>query len=149
MPGRGDAGRIGRPHSASSSCDTASVNSPPTGAWVICISLRDLIIHGHVGDSRLTSTTPEARTHFNAAWALRFGEPPESAELSEDFVGLSHRSRDDGTIEISCDSIIKKVHGLIIDRPLARDTVCTSPLPNSAMLFMRNSGQAGDARATS
>ncbi len=76
--------------------------------------------------------------------ASGFGEPPESAELSEDFVGLRHRPRDDGTIEISCDGIIKKLHGLIADRPLAHGTVCTSPLPDKAMFLLRNSRHAGD-----
>ena len=34
---------------------------------------------------------------------------------------------------------------LIADRPLPRGTVCTSPLPDNAMLIMRNSGQDGDS----
>ncbi len=61
-------------------------------------------------------------------------------------MGLRHRSRDDDTIEVSCDGIIKKLLGLITDRPLPRGVVCTSPLPDSAMFIMRNSCQDGDAR---
>ncbi len=53
-----------------------------------------LIIHDHVDDFRLTSTTGEARTHFYLAWALEFSAAPESAELSEDFTGLRHRRID-------------------------------------------------------
>ncbi len=35
---------------------------------VIRTALGDLIIHDHVGDSRVTSTTPEARSSIYAAW---------------------------------------------------------------------------------
>ena len=145
MPGRCDAGRIWQ----------ATFDEFLLGyglhqlvtdrrVWVICKPMGDLIIHDHVDDSRLTSTTTAARSHFYTAWALRFGEPPESAELSEDFVGLRHRPRDDGAIEISCDGVIKKLGALIADRPLPRGACCTSPLPDNAMLIMRNSGLDGD-----
>ena len=107
-------------------------------------ALGDLIIHDHVDDSRLTSTTPAARGHFHAALALRFGEAPESAELSEDFVGLRHHPRADGTIEISCDGVIKSLHKLIIDRPLPKGYTCSSPLPDDAMRILRTSGGDDD-----
>jgi hypothetical protein len=40
----------------------------------------------------------------------------------------------------------QKLQGLIADRPLPRAAVCTSPLPDNAMLIMRNSGLNDDVR---
>ncbi len=56
--------------------------------WVMHSERGVLIIYDHVDDSRLTSTSVEARSHFYLAWAAEFDSPPESAELSEDFTGL-------------------------------------------------------------
>ena len=58
--------------------------------WVTSTERGILIIHDHVDDSRLTSTTAAARSHFYLAWAAEFNSAPESAELSENFTGLRH-----------------------------------------------------------
>ncbi len=45
--------------------------------WVMNSSRGILIFHDRVGDSRLTSTTDEARTHFYPG-CLEFNASPES-----------------------------------------------------------------------
>ena len=96
-----------------------------------------LIIHDHVDDSRLTSTTAEARTHFYLAWALEFNAAPESAELSEDFTGLRHRRIDALSSEISCGAVVRSLSDLIVPYlSYFTSKVPTSPLPENALSLL-------------
>jgi hypothetical protein len=115
MPGRADAGNIWQ----------ACFNEFPIRyglrqlvtdrrVWVMNSPRGILIIHDHVYDSRLTSTTSEARTRFYFAWALEFNAALESAELSEDFTGLRHRRVDALSTEISCGAVIRPLSDLIV-----------------------------------
>ena len=73
MPGRCDAGRIWQARFdrflrgyGLRQCAT------DLRVWVVRTMLGALVIHDHVDDSRLTSTTPAARSHFYRAWAAEF-----------------------------------------------------------------------------
>ena len=112
--------------------------------WVIRTPVGDLIVHDHVDDSRLTFTTDDVKSHFIAAWALRFGEPPQLDELDEDFVGYRHHVLPNGTIEVSCDGVIKNLKQLLVDYPLPVGMTCDSPLPEDAMRRLRDSGTGSD-----
>ena len=47
--------------------------------WVMSSERGVLIIHDHIDDSRLTSTSAAARSHFYLAWAAEFNSAPDSA----------------------------------------------------------------------
>ncbi len=80
-----------------------------------------LIIHDHVDDSRLTSTTVGARSHFYLAWAAEFNSPPESAELSENFTGLKHEVLSPTATRISCGAIVRNLVDLVAPFSCAED----------------------------
>ena len=103
----------------------------------------DLIVHDHVDDSRLTSTTTEAREHFYRYWAAEFGEPLESAELSEDFTGLRHHVCPDGSVQISCVGVIRSLAMLVKAHPLAPGTHVDTPMAADTLLKLR-AGQDKD-----
>ena len=91
-----------------------------------------LIVHDHVDDSRITSTTVAAREHFHAAWALEFGETIVTKALSEDFTGLRHRVVGPLTTTISCEGVIQRLAALLVAYPLEHNERCDWPLPAMA-----------------
>ena len=95
------------------------------------------MIHDHVDDSRLTSTTPEARSHFYRAWAAEFNSPPEPAGLSENFTGLRHHPIGGRSVEISCLGVIRALEELL--QPHAPDPNMPHdvPLPADALSRLR------------
>ena len=95
------------------------------------------MIHDHVDDPRLTSTTPEARSHFYRAWAAEFNSPPEPAGLSENFTGLRHHPIGGRSIEISCLGVIRALEELL--QPHAPDPNMPHdvPLPADALSRLR------------
>ena len=114
MPGRADAGKIWQTR-FNRFLVAYGLRQLITDrrVWVLKSPLGIIIIHDHVDDSRLTSTTAAARSHFYRAWALEFNSPPESAELSEDFTGLRHHQIDALSTEISCGAVIRSLADLI------------------------------------
>ena len=91
-----------------------------------------LIVHDHVDDSRITSTTAAARVHFHEAWAAEFGETIVTKALSEDFTGLRHRVVGPYTTTISCEGVIMRLAALLDAYPLAANERCDWPLPAQA-----------------
>ena len=114
MPGRADAGKIWQTR-FNRFLVSYGLRRLITDrrVWVLKSALGTIIIHDHVDDSRLTSTTAAARSHFYRAWALEFNSPPESAELSKDFTGLRHHQLDALTTEISCGAVIRSLNDLV------------------------------------
>ena len=95
MPGRADAGAIWQKRFNRFLLDYGLRQLvTDRRVWVASTERGILIIHNHVDDSRLTSTTAAARSHFYLAWASEFNSAPESAELSENFTGLGHEVLD-------------------------------------------------------
>ena len=134
MPGRCDAGRIWQKRFdlflrgyGLRQCVT------DLRVWSLRSMRGVLVIHDHVDDSRLTSTTPEARSHFYLAWAAEFNSPPESAELSENFTGLRHRRIDARSVEISCLGVIRSLAELIAPYPLSSAVHYDTPMPTDAL----------------
>ena len=70
MPGRADAGKIwqARFNQFLTSYGLRQLITDRR-VWVMQTHRGILIIHDHVDDSRLTSTSVEARSHFYLAWA--------------------------------------------------------------------------------
>ena len=86
-----------------------------------------LIIHDHVDDSRLTSTTVEARSHFYLAWAAELRSPPESAELSENFTGLRHEVLSPTATRISCGAVVRNLRDLMLPFVYSTETKVGEP----------------------
>ena len=101
--------------------------------WVLKSVRGILLIHDHVDDSRLTTTTPEARSHFYLAWAVEFNSPPEPLELSENFTGLRHHRVGTRGVEISCLGVIKSLAELLEPYPIGGSMPCDVPLPADAL----------------
>jgi len=102
--------------------------------WVMHSDRGILIIHDHVDDSRLTSTTAAARSHFYLAWAAEFNSAPESAELSENFTGLKHEVLDGLRTRISCGAVMRSLVDLVepFQSKFSR-SVPQTPLPHDAL----------------
>jgi hypothetical protein len=95
-----------------------------------------LIVHDHVDDTRITTTSAEARRMFITAWALEFNEPLPSEELSEDFTGLCHHVLSTTRTEISCAGVIMRLVPILARHPpLAYVVEC--PLPSDAVRVLR------------
>jgi len=92
-----------------------------------------LIVHDHVDDSRLTATTPQARTIFHEAWAAHFHESIEIRPLSEDFTGLRHTRVGTLTTAISCGGVIKRLQSLLQGHPPLGAKACDYPLAAIAL----------------
>jgi hypothetical protein len=114
MPGRADAGRIWQVR-FNKFLHAYGLRQLITDrrVWVMQTHRGILIIHDHVDDSRLTSTTVEARSHFYLAWAAEFHSPPESAELSENFTGLRHEVLSPTVTRISCGAVVRNLVDLV------------------------------------
>ena len=129
MPGRCDAGRIWQRR-----FDEFLVGYGLTQlyvdrrVWTGHSERGALIVHDHVDDSRITSTTTPARVHFHAAWALAFGETIVARELSEDFTGLRHTVVGPYTTTISCGGVIRRLRVLLTDHPLVGSESSRWPL---------------------
>jgi hypothetical protein len=95
-----------------------------------------VIIHDHVDDTRITTTSAEGRRMFTTAWALEFGEPLPSEELSEDFTGLRHHRVSDTRTEVSCEGVIRRLIPLLASFPPA-DGAYEAPLPEDAIRRLR------------
>ena len=134
MPGRCDAGRIWQ-HRLDQFLLGWGLNRMTTDLRVFVrrLPVGDLMVHDHVDDSRLTSTTPAARALFHTAWALEFGEPPEMVDLTEDFTGLRHHRTGPMTTELSCEGVIRRLSALVDGLTLPRGTTWDAPLPEDAM----------------
>jgi hypothetical protein len=134
MPGRCDAGRIWQAR-FDRFLRAYGLRQLITDlrVWVLKSARGVLLIHDHVDDSRLTTTTPEARSHFYLAWAIEFNSPPEPLELSENFTGLRHHRVRDRSVEISCLGVIKSLAELIELHPLGANMPYDVPLPAGAL----------------
>ena len=88
-------------------------------------------------DSRLTSTTPQARSHFYLHWAAEFGEPLESKELSEDFTGLRHHVLLDGSVQVSCLGVVRALAPLVAGHPPTRGNKHDIPMTRESPLQLR------------
>jgi hypothetical protein len=139
MPGRADAGNIWQKR-----FDTFLRGyglrqlATDRRVWVLKSVRGILIIHDHVDDSRLTCTTPEARSHFYLAWAAEFNSAPESSELNEAFTGLRHREVRPGATEITCKAVIHSLVDLIAPfKEFFSLTIPAAPLPHSALKLLR------------
>jgi hypothetical protein len=138
MPGRCDAGRIwqARFDIFLRSYGLRQLITDPR-IWVDRTARGTLIVHDHVDDSRLTSTTDAARSHFYRAWAAEFNSPPEPAELSENFTGLRHQRVGPFTIAISCMGVIRQLVDLIAAHPALNGSHHDIPLPIDALSRLR------------
>jgi hypothetical protein len=92
-----------------------------------------LIVHDHVDDSRITATTPAARTRFHAAWAAEFKEKIATRALSEDFTGLRHVRVSALTTAISCEGVILRLEALLREHPPLAGEKTNWPLPAAAL----------------
>ena len=139
MPGRCDGGRIWQRR-----FDTFLRSFGLTQlltdrrVWVKTDHLGSIIVHDHVDDSRLTSTTTAARDAFHTAWATTFNEKLEGTPLSEDFTGLRHHAIDGRTLAISCDGVLKRLKTALEPYPLLPHESCKWPLARSAFLRLRD-----------
>jgi len=101
-----------------------------------------VVIHDHVDDTRITTTSPEARRLFTTAWALEFGEPLPSEELSEDFTGLRHHRVGPSMTEISCMGVLKRLVPLVAN--YATPSYYECPLPEDAIRKLRECDEQVD-----
>ena len=113
--------------------------------WVYQSAMGVLVVHDHVDDSRLTSTTSEVRSHFYRHWAAEFGEPLESKELSEDFTGLRHHVLADGSIQVSCVGVIRALIPLVALHPLSRAKMDVTPMARDMPLALRMAAESTHA----
>jgi len=133
MPGRCDAGRIWQTR-----FDEFLVGYGLTQllvdrrVWTGHSDRGALIVHDHVDDSRITSTTAEARVHFHEAWAREFGETISTKALSEDFTGLRHTIVGPLTTTISCEGVIQRLAALLLPFPLEHNEKADWPLAAQA-----------------
>ena len=139
MPGRSDAGRIWQ------RCFDLFLRGyglrqllSDRRVWVQSSERGDIIVHDHVDDSRLTTTTDAARSHFHAAWARAFNESPEEKPTTEDFTGLRHRVISPLVTEISCIGVTRRLETLLADFPLVGTEVCEYPIPGDALRRLRD-----------
>ena len=116
--------------------------------WVLTNGAGTLIVHDHVDDSRLTSTTDAARDAFHHSWATTFGEPLHGTPISEDFTGLRHHRLDKYTTAISCEGIILRLQRELIPYPLSATETCTWPLSKLAFERLREETQAAAPMGT-
>ena len=140
MPGRADAGRIWQSR-FNGFLKAYGLRQLVTDrrVWVMHSTRGILIIHDHVDDSRLTSTTVEARSHFYLAWAAEFNSPPESAELSENFTGLKHEVLSSTVTRISCGAVVRNLVDLVAPfLPHFSPMVPATPLPADALKSLRS-----------
>jgi hypothetical protein len=106
-----------------------------------------IFLHDHVDDTRITTTSSEARRHFHTAWALEFGEKLITEELSEDFTGIRHHRSGLTTMELSCEGVIKRLIPLLSIYPQSASSP-PFPLPENALRLLnaedvaRQEGQA-------
>ena len=134
MPGRCDAGRIWQRRFDTFLLGYGLTQLLTDRRVFIGHSERgSLIIHDHVDDSRITSTTVAARDHFHLAWANEFGESIEVKPPSEDFTGLRHTRLGPLTTAISCEGVIRRLELLLEPHPLAVGVKCKWPLPAVAL----------------
>ena len=130
MPGKRDAGRVWQAvmddFLRSYGLRQLSVDRR---VWVKREPLGDLVVHDHVDDSRLTSSTPEVRTQFHTAWAVRFGETISPQPLNEDFTGVRHRPVGPNATEISCKGVIRRLEKFLDLFPVLAGSHTDSPLP--------------------
>jgi hypothetical protein len=148
MPGRADAGRIWQAR-FNGFLRAYGLRQLVTDrrVWVMHSPRGILIIHDHVDDSRLTSTTVEARSHFYAAWAAEFNSPPESAELSENFTGLKHEVLSPTKTRISCGAVMRNLVDLVAPfLPVSFPaSVPITPMPAEALKSLRQPAKASQA----
>jgi hypothetical protein len=122
------------------------------GLWVTGIAacgssanqMGTLVVHDHVDDSRLTSTTAAIRSRFYRAWAAEFNSPPEPSELSEKSTGLRHHRVSPTTVEMSYLGVVRSLEGLLAEYPLARGVRFDTPLPADALTRLREPHDAGN-----
>jgi len=138
MPGRCDAGRIwqARFDVFLRRYGLRQMISDPR-VWVISNDTGTPIVHDHVDDSRLTSTSNAIRSHFYLAWAAEFSSPPEPSELSENFTGIRHRRVGPHTVELSCVGVIRQLEDLILPYPPLHGARFDVPLPADALSRLR------------
>jgi len=113
--------------------------------WVYQSAAGILVVHDHVDDSRLTSTSVEVRSHFYRHWAAEFGEPLESKELSEDFTGLRHHVLDDGSVQVSCVGVIRALVPLVLAHVLPRAGMDDTPMSRDMPLQLRMAPESSHA----
>jgi hypothetical protein len=138
MPGRADAGRIWQTR-FNGFLRAYGLRQLVTDrrVWVMHSARGILIIHDHVDDSRLTSTTVAARSHFYLAWAAEFNSPPESAELSENFTGLKHEVLSPTVTRVSCGAVMRNLVDLVAPfLPHFSSVVPVTPLPTGALKLL-------------
>jgi hypothetical protein len=136
MPGRCDAGRIWqRRFDVFLRGYGLTQLMTDRRTWVRTTDEGTLIVHDHVDDSRLTSTTDAVRDAFHRAWAETFGEPLGATPQSEDFTGLRHHRIDARTTAVSCEGIILRLQRELEPFPLSTNESCNWPL--SALAFTR------------
>jgi hypothetical protein len=137
MPGRCDAGRIWQHRFDQFLLGWGLVRMlTDMRVFVRRLPEGDLIVHDHVDDSRLTSTTPAARALFHTAWALEFGETPTMVDLTEDFTGLRHRRTGPLTTEISCEGVIRRLAPLLDGLTMPGGSTWDAPLPEDSLRTM-------------
>ncbi len=95
--------------------------------------LGTVVLHDHVGDSRITADTDRARSHFYHSWRAAFDSPPEPAELSENYTGLRHHRVGPYTVEMSCLGVLRSLADLITPYPMRAGAFCDVPLPADAL----------------
>ena len=136
MPGRCDAGRIWqRRFDVFLRGYGLTQLMTDRRTWVRTTDEGTLIVHDHVDDSRLTSTTDAVRDAFHRAWAETFGEPLGATPQSEDFTGLRHHRIDARTTAVSCEGIILRLQRELEPFPLSTNESCNWPL--TALAFTR------------
>ena len=139
MPGRCDAGRIWQQRFDQflHAYGLSQLNTDRR-VWIGHSERGALIVHDHVDDSRITATSPLARTHFHEAWASEFGEIIESKPLSEDFTGLRHSRTGPSTTAISCGGVLRRLGVLLEGYPLMAGERCDWPLPATALARLQD-----------
>ena len=98
-----------------------------------------LILYVHVDDTKLWFSSPSVRTAFLAAWALKFSEPPATAEFSEFFVGIRSQRVDRFTTQMTCVGVIKSIQKLISQHPLGAGRRADFPMPADGPRILRDS----------
>ena len=116
--------------------------------WVMTNTTGTLIVHDHVDDSRLTSTTDAVRDAFHRSWATTFGEPLGGTPLSEDVTGLRHHRLDSRTTSISCEGVILRLQRELIPYPLTTTESCAWPRSKLAFDRLREQLREPDPTAT-
>jgi len=146
MPGRCDAGRIWQTRFDRFLLGYGLVRlNSDLRVFTWSSPLGVVVIHDHVDDTRITTTSPEARRQFTTAWAVEFGEPFPSEELSEDFTGLCHHRLGPSRTEVSCVGVLRRLIPLVAPYPPPSHHDC--PLPEDAIRQLRNTESDATPRA--